>query len=263
MSAAVEGTAGGSPPAVTLRLDATVLERFPELSVGGFAVEGVDRAAAALDQAVLEGLWAGARAALDGAGARLETAAELPPVRGWRQAFAACGVKPSTYRSSVEALVRRVLKEGAVRTPIAAVTAYCALSVRHLAPLGGYDADRLPSREVVVRAARPGADRFSPLGGRAEDMPLGERVVVYASGDTVICWSFNHRDSRDTCLVEETRAAVFFGEALSAEGRADVAAALEALRTLLVSCGARATPIAFADAAAPVLALSPDPASRR
>jgi DNA/RNA-binding domain of Phe-tRNA-synthetase-like protein len=251
-----EATAG-SPAAVTLRLEAEVLERFPALSVGGFAVAGVDRAAAALDEAALEALWAGARSGLETAGARLETVAELPRVRAWRQAFAACGVKPSTYRSSVEALVRRVLKDGAVQTPIPAVTAYCALSVRHLAPLGGYDADRLPAPEVAVRPARPGAERFSPLGGRAEDMPLDERVVVYASGDEVICWSFNHRDSRDTCLLPETRAAVFFGEALAPDARADVAAALEELRSLFTERGARATPVAFADASTPVLTLSP------
>ena len=240
---------------IRLAIDPRVLARHPGLAVGGFAAGGLRAAAAALDEARLEALWAGARVTLAAEEVRLEGVAEVPVVREWRQAFAAEGLKPSTYRSSVEALVRRVLKEGQVATPLPVVTAYCAASVRHLAPLGAYDVERLPGREMALREVRPGADRFQPLGGRAEDFPLREGVVAYACGGELLCWSFNHRDSRATCLQAHTEHAVFFGEALAPAPRAALERALEELRALLRSLGATTGRVAFADGGKPELVL--------
>jgi DNA/RNA-binding domain of Phe-tRNA-synthetase-like protein len=211
-------------------IDQQLLERFPALRAGGFLVAGLDRASDEVSDAGLDRVWGEASAELTRRGVTLQNVAEVPILKAWRSAFAACGVKPSTFKSSPEALVRRLLKDGPVSTPLPCVNLYCAVSAAKLAPIGGYDLDALPSLTVDLRAARPFVDRFEPLGGRPEDMPLTERVPVYASGDTICCFSFNHRDSRSTCLRPGTNRAVFFSEAATEEQQAPMVDALERLR---------------------------------
>lgn len=236
---------------LTLTVEPAVVGRFPSLTVGALAVAELDRAAATLDDVDLAAQWAEAARALGGAGITLENLAETEEVDGWRRVTAASGLKPSKYRSSVEALTRRLLRAGAPATPLPVVDLYCALSVRFLVPLGAYDADRLPSGRVVLRPARPESDRFEPLGGPPEEYSLSDTVTVYADGDAVLCWNVNHRDSAATSLIPSTRHAVFFGEALTAEGRARLEAALVALGAELSGRGAAVSQPVFATAAAP------------
>jgi DNA/RNA-binding domain of Phe-tRNA-synthetase-like protein len=240
---------------LTLSLDTSLFARFPGLLVAGLCVERLDAAAACVLPGDLDALWNEARQALKERDVRLDTVSIVPEIAAWRRAFFQSGVKASTHRSSVEALVRRVLKDGSVATPLPVVTAYCAMSVIHLATMGGYDLGRLNGEEVAVRPARPAGDRFNPLGGRREDMPLTEGVVVYACADTVLCWSFNHRDSSDTSLLGGTCRAVFFSEAVCHEQQAGVRASLRHLSAWLGQRGAMPGAIAVASAESPVVNL--------
>lgn len=240
---------------LTLSIETGVLARFPALLVGGMCVEGLEAAAACVRPADLDRLWQEAREALKERDVRLDTLSIVPEIAGWRRAFARTGVKASTHRSSVEALTRRVLKDGTLATPLPLVTAYCAMSVIHLATIGGYDLDRVGEKLVVVRAARPECDHFNPLGGRPGDMPLTRDVVVYACGDTVLCWSFNHRDSCDTSLLGGTRRAVFFSEAACPEQQPGAKASLRHLAAWLEQRGAQPGPIVVASADRPVVHL--------
>jgi DNA/RNA-binding domain of Phe-tRNA-synthetase-like protein len=241
---------------LTLTVEPAVAGRLPGLTVGAMAVAGLEHAGAALDGAALAARWDEAAQVLGAAGITLENLAETEAVDGWRRATAASGLKPSKYRSSVEALARRLLRAGAPATPLPVVDLYCALSVRFLVPLGAYDADRLPSGRVVLRPGRPASDRFEPLGGAPDEYPLRESITVYADGDAVLCWNVNHRDSAATSLIPSTRRAVFFGEALTAEGRSRLEAVLAALGAELSSRGSAVSPPVFASAVAPRLAVT-------
>ncbi len=221
--------------ALQVSIDAAVARRFPEILVGSFRTAGLGRLA--LSAAESERLFAAARAGLAAGGVTLERLTAEPRIAAWRSAVETCGLKPSTYRSSAEQLARRVLKGQGIGTPIAAVNLYCAVSVKHLAPLGAYDLARLPGRHLELRLGRPGRDRFSPLGARPEDMPISEDVVVYASGDEVLCWAFNHRDSRVSCLAPATDQAIFMGEAVAAVQQAALREALAELAALLDAAG--------------------------
>lgn len=228
---------------VSLTLAADVVARHPELLAGGFVATGL-RAAA-------ETLVAGppaldSRQNLLDRGLALEALASDPLIVDWRAAIALCGLKPSTYKSSPEQLARRTLKSGPVRTGLALVDLYCEVATSHLAPLGAYDLARLPATEVHLRRARPGADTFAPLGGG--EMPLGDQVVVYAVGNTVICWAYNCRDSRQTCLVEDTDRGLFLGEAVTARQHQPLRHALEELAGHLAAAGASVGPLALAGA---------------
>jgi DNA/RNA-binding domain of Phe-tRNA-synthetase-like protein len=233
---------------ITLEIEQRVIDSFPEIAVGGFLVKELDSAAVSLRAGAEQ--MESARAAL-AQEVSLQNLVNDPRIRDWRDAFTRMGLKASTFKCSAEQLARRLLKGDTIRTPLPVVDTYCAISARHLCPMGGYDLDRLQASQVAVRFARPETDRFTPLSGRREDMPLSPYTVVYACGDEVICWAFNYRDSRTSCLSPETQDAVFFSEAVTRLQLPSVERALEELRVLLADAGAQAGEIRFAMANKP------------
>ncbi|HYD06762.1 MAG TPA: phenylalanine--tRNA ligase beta subunit-related protein [Reyranella sp.] len=169
-----------------------------------------------------------------------EKLAAYPPIARWREAYAALKVRPSAYRASIESLLRRALGGADLALPIASVNLYNAVSLDCLAPMGAYDMAKLPPEPMLFRLADPAQDRFSPLGGKAEDYPFNPDLVVYASGNTVLCWGFNHRDNVETALDAQSDDIVFFSEAVDAEGSVQSAKAIAEVRKRLteldVSC---------------------------
>lgn len=227
---------------IRLDIDPGLLERFPGCRIGGFLARGLAEAASKVSLQPAEAL----AEALTSEGLTVEGMSEEPRLREWRKAFQQSGLKPSTFKSSPEQLARRLLKGTWISTPLPLVNLYSAVSVKHLAPLGAYDVERLPDPTIVLRFAREG-DVFHPLGGRPEDMPLRPTVPVYASGSEVICWAFNHRDSAATCLLPETGLGLFVGEAVDETQSAALDAALKELAADLQAAGAEVGPPAFAD----------------
>jgi len=213
-----------------------ILTRFPELCVMGFRVDVIDDDALAQlevpDQAVVE-------AALRDLGVSVASLADHELVAEWRSATRASGLKPSTFKSSPEALARRFAKGSGLSTPLQLVNLYCAVSAMNLAPLGAYDIRRLPGSgagsnlEIDLRLAKPGSDRFVPIGGKPSDFPITPEVPIYACDDTIICWSFNCRDSSETCLVDNSSAMLFLGEATTANQREALEQAIAQLHDLL------------------------------
>jgi DNA/RNA-binding domain of Phe-tRNA-synthetase-like protein len=231
-------------PDPSLRIAGEIGERHPDVLVGALLASGLLAAAATVADQPFPNDTAQALVSQD---VTIELAADHPLIKDWRTAIAACGLKPSTFKSSPEQLARRTLKSGPVRTGLPLVDLYCEVATRHLAPLGGYDVARLPSTEIALRLASPGTDSFAPLGGRDGDMPLTDRVAVYAAGSTVVCWAYNCRDSRDTCLTAETDVALFVGEAVTARQHDALRTALDDLAGRLAGAGASVGPTVYAD----------------
>lgn len=196
---------------VSVSIDQSIRQRHPDMVVRGFVAHNLRAAMAELTVPPEDEMRQSLRKHLPSDDALVKD----EKISAWRDAVASCGLKPSRYRSSVEALARRVLKGQEIRTPLRMVDLYCSVSVMHLAPLGAYDLDRLPTGSMALRCANPTRDSFAPLGGDATSMPLTDRVAVYAIGNQVLCYAYNHRDSRDVCLVPETDNAMFLGEAVT------------------------------------------------
>jgi DNA/RNA-binding domain of Phe-tRNA-synthetase-like protein len=232
-------------PSWTVGIAGEIAERHPDILVGGLLASG-------LRAATPPPLPEDTEQALVNQDVTIELVADHPLIRDWRTAIAACGLKPSTYKSSPEQLARRTLKSGPVRTGLPLVDLYCEVATRHLAPLGGYDVDRLPSEPISLRLARA-SDTFVPLG--SGDMPLGDKVAVYAAGSTVLCWAYNCRDSRETCLTEDTDTGLFLGEAVTARQHDALRTALADLAGRLREAGATVGPVAFADATNPEITI--------
>ena len=230
--------------AIHCEIDPAILERFPACRVGGFLARGLAAAAHRVKLEAAETLLA----PLTVQGLSVEGISEEPRIREWRKAYQQSGVKPSTYKSSAEQLARRLLKGSWISTPLPLVNLYSAVSVKHLTPMGAYDATRLPQPEIVLRLPREG-DVFHPLGAKPEDMPLKPTVPIYASGSEVTCWAFNHRDSAVTGLHEDTDLGLFMAEAVAEVQYPSLEAAFEELARHLRDVGATVGETVYADAA--------------
>ena len=232
-------------PSFSVSIAGDIAERHPDILVGGLLASNLRATAAAVAGQPFPD---DTEQALVNQDVTLELVADHPLIKDWRAAIAACGLKPSTFKSSPEQLARRTLKSGPVRTGLALVDLYCEVATRHLAPLGGYDTSRLPGPDIELRLARPD-DTFSPLGGG--EMLLDQYVAVYAAGSTVICWAYNCRDSRDTCLTEDTDTGLFLGEADTARQHGALRIALADLAGRLAAAGASVGPVVYADRDSP------------
>jgi len=153
--------------------------------------------------------------------------AEDPHLAAWRAAYAAFGAKPSRFLSSAEALIRRALKGGAPAID-RLVDVYNAVSIAHVVPVGGEDADRVVG-DPVVRFAAGG----EPFETREEGQPVTVAVdpgeAVWADDAGVTCRRWNWRQCTRTALTEDVRNAYFVLDALAPFDDAQLAAATAAL----------------------------------
>lgn len=146
-----------------------------------------------------------AEAALHARG--LVKATDHPHIASWRAAFSAFGAKPSRYPSSAEALIGRVLKGRPIPRINALVDLYNAVSVRHVVPVGGEDAEQLqgPLRLAVAAGGEP----FDPRGDGSENDPVAAGEIVWRDDRGVTCRRWNWRQGHRTQLTEQTRRAFF------------------------------------------------------
>ncbi|MBM7124797.1 B3/4 domain-containing protein [Dyella flava] len=215
-----------------------VFSIFPDLQVFALLVNGYDDAICHIDIEAVHPVPADMSLAM-GVG----PLSELPIISSWREVYRTMGLKPSVYHASVESLLRRAKKGwGLWQTGLKHVDFYNGFSIRCYAPIGGYDMDKVRSGSIRVRMLDPKKDIFSPLGGQPEAFPLKPDIAVYAVENDIACWAFNHRDSRDYCLTETTRQAIFFSEANTIMQAAASLAAIGAMRSNLSSLRAVCSP---------------------
>ena len=114
----------------------------------------------------------------------LERAADDPHIAAWRAAYSAFGAKPSRYPNSAEALAARVLKGGGLPRINRLVDLYNAISVAHLVPVGGEDADRLQGgpRLVIATGERALRRPGRPARSRARSSGATTRASPAAAG---------------------------------------------------------------------------------
>ncbi|MER6996100.1 phenylalanine--tRNA ligase beta subunit-related protein [Streptomyces sp. NPDC000410] len=142
----------------------------------------------------------------------------------WREAYSAFGAKPSRTRNSAEALAKRALSGAGLPRINLLVDAYNAISVAHLIPVGGEDADLVEGAMRLVRAT--GDEPFVTVaGGEAavEHPEPGE--IVWCDDEGVTCRRWNWRQGPRTRLTEESVNAIFLLESLAPMTRGELEAA--------------------------------------
>jgi DNA/RNA-binding domain of Phe-tRNA-synthetase-like protein len=132
----------------------------------------------------------------------IEYIAEHPRIKSWRDAYKAFGAKPSEYRSSVEAMARRALRNDELPSINALVDIGNIVSLQHLLPVGGHSLDEL-TQNITLRFAS-GEEEFIPFGSSEMEHPLpGE--VVFVEGNTVLTRRWTWRQANHTLTLPETR----------------------------------------------------------
>jgi len=163
---------------------------------------------------------------------------EIDGIAAWRDAYKRFGIKKTSYRSSVERLVKNVLAERRLPAINTFVDCYNAVSLQYVFPVGADDADKIGD-EVSFRYSRP-TDTFFPLGqAEAANDPPKAGEVVLASGANVLCRRWNwYQDARSPITKGTARALV----TIQSQGIGDLQDAADDLVALLAEfCGASCT----------------------
>jgi DNA/RNA-binding domain of Phe-tRNA-synthetase-like protein len=167
-------------------------------------------------------------------------------IDAWHEAFRRFGSNPKRTASSVDALVRRVRKDGGLPSINPVVDCYNALSVRFAAPFGGEDIDRYDGVPRLVIA--DGSETFDTAkNGEAivEHPEAGE--VIWRDGAGVTCRRWNWRQCRRTAITEQSTNLWFVIDRLPPMRVEDLEAAgaalVDALRTISPHCTTAVTPL--------------------
>ena len=136
----------------------------------------------------------------------IENLVEHPRINSWREAFRSFGVKPGKFRSSIEAMTRRVLHGDELPSINPLVDIGNILSLRHIVPTGGHGIDDV-SDDIYLRHAT-GDEEFIPFGSDQVEHPLpGE--IIFTEGNTVLTRRWSWRQANHTLTLPATSSIEF------------------------------------------------------
>jgi len=229
---------------------ADLIPRFPAFRVGVIVAEGLRLAPErppALDAFIAEReeacrpRWSGMELS------------EIPGIAVWREAYKGFGIKKTSYRSSVERLVKRVKAGERLPQVNTLVDLYNVISLSHVFCCGADDLDRA-TPPFSFRFARPD-DSFIDMG--AEDGgdwndPPKEGEVVYADQQHVLCRRWNWRQDARTGIGLGTKHAVI---TVQANGWGDLDKAVDELQEQIERFCGGTSRSGTADADQPIVAI--------
>lgn len=129
-----------------------------------------------------------------------------PQIASWREAYRKAGIKPRDYRSSIEAMTRRVLRNQELPSISALVDISNIFSLRHFLPAGAHAVDFV-THDIALRRAS-GEEEFVPFGSNEVEHPdPGE--IIFAEGNTVLTRRWTWRQANHTLTVMNTQALEF------------------------------------------------------
>jgi lysyl-tRNA synthetase, class I len=199
------------PDGRELRIDPSVVKDYPDMAVGYLVADvSVEQDGGVVDniQELVERL-----------GLTRDNLKDQVEISVWRSVYKNFGVKPSDYRSSVEALVRRAI-DGKPAKVNSIVDLYNYLSVKHLLPMGAMDLDQIQG-DIELRYGNEGEE--ADLLGVERPVKVLKTQVIYADAQRVITWLWNYRDAKGTAVTASTKRAIFFADSLVGAARAEEA----------------------------------------
>ena len=165
----------------------------------------------------------------------LDTLAAHPRIASWRAAFKAMGIKPNEFRCSVEAMVRRALRDQQLPAINALVDLGNALSLKHLVPVGSHAID-VVTGDLSLRPAT-GEEAFVAFGSEQLEHPVpGE--IVFCERNTVLTRRWSWRQSNHTLTLPGTTAIEFNVDGLPPVTKPEIEAiCLEVMELIQRHCG--------------------------
>ncbi len=136
----------------------------------------------------------------------LEEVAAYPRIASWREAYRSFGAQPSKFRSSIEAMVRRVLRDQELPLINTLVDIGNAFSLKYLVPTGGHAID-VVTRDITLRPAT-GEEEFVAFGSDQVEHPSpGE--IIFTEGDKALTRRWTWRQANHTLTLPDTKAIEF------------------------------------------------------
>lgn len=132
----------------------------------------------------------------------IETLADHPVAKAYRDLFWALDIDPTKTRPAGEALARRVARDKGLPTILPLVDAINLASAHTLVPISAFDLDE--THEGLVLGLAREDDTFEPIGGEPTDVPEGRPVWCDKTGVVSL---FCHRDGQRTALSKTTQEA--------------------------------------------------------
>lgn len=161
---------------------------------------------------------------------------ELDALVAWRAVYKAFGVRKTSYRSSVERLLKSIGQGRGLPRVNSLVDTYNAISARHAMPVGADDLDRVAGA-LAFRYA-DGSEDFVRLGdAAAHGDPPKPGEVIYADAEKVLCRRWNWHQHAGSAITPTTRRAVLTVQSLGTGGLVETAAE-ELCRWLAEHCAA-------------------------
>ncbi|MBC8495606.1 hypothetical protein H8D36_05615 [archaeon] len=204
-------------------IDNSILAKFPEVKIGVLVAKNIDNSGSdAKLTSELRSVEEDVRSKLD-----VQTLVDNSKISDWRKAYSAFGSKPKTYKNSVEALIRRVLKGDELPDINKIVNIYNLISLKHILPAGGDDIDKVDG-DVTLTIAK-GGENFTLLGSLQEEV-ADEGEVIYQDNKEVLCRRWNWRECDKTKMTVETKNVCIVLEALESTTKEELSVALEELK---------------------------------
>lgn len=215
-----------------LIIDASVLEKFPQVLLGVVIVNDIDNSG--VEPALIDMLRASQTEALKKIeGLNLSEQLYIAP---WREAYRQFGAKPKDYLSSIENLLKRISSGGEIRHINKLVDIYNVISLKHFVPVGGEDLMKIEG-DILLTLAGENENPIKLLG-EPEARPPHPGEVIYKDNQGAICRRWNWKEADRTKLTEETKNAVIVIEALPPIEKSTIEKALEDLSSLVEAyCG--------------------------
>ncbi len=160
----------------------------------------------------------------------VEDLATLPKIADWREAYRKFGFSPSAHRSSVEALLRRVLQGKQLPSISPIVDLYNIVSLKYVLAAGGDDLDKVEGGITLTVA--DGSELFIMLGTDKPE-PIKKGEVIYRDDKEVLCRSWNYRECEKTKITPATQNVCIVLEGLEHTNTDELHAAISNLKQLL------------------------------
>jgi len=176
-----------------------VFKAFPTYLVGCIVAVGVKNAeSSSAIERLLQEAESNARERFTGIDVK-----SVPAIAAWRTAFATCGWAPSKYPSSVEALLKRVVRGDALPRINPVVDLVNTAVLLHTVPIGAHDLALVSTDGLSVRPATS-IDTFEPMGEPSvEVLEAGE--IVYVSGSSVRTRRWVWRQAKSALVTPATK----------------------------------------------------------
>lgn len=186
------------------KVNPKIFEKYPEVILGIIYVSDLDNSANSKALNFLRKEESSVREFL-----KDKVIVDLPVVSKWREIYKSFGSKPSKFKSSIEALLRREKKGEDLPDINSLVNFYNALSLKYKIPFGAEDLGKIVGD--VELTFSDGYDACKLIGKKEYEL-ADKGEVVYKDKIGVICRKWNWREADRTKITEDTNDTVLVFE---------------------------------------------------